>query len=212
MIEEYLKEAEKRMKGAVAKFKEELTGIRTGRASTGLVENIKVDYYGSEIPLKQLATISTPEPSQIVIQTWDKSAVKSIEKALIEANLGANPQTEGNTIRLNLPPMTEERRKEVVKIIHKFAEEARVAVRNVRRDEKENIEKLKKEGFSEDDVKKALEKLQKLTDKYIEEINQLAEAKEKKFYLYKNLKGVFLPLFSFSKFSLIYDKINILKF
>ncbi|HEV09571.1 MAG: ribosome recycling factor [Sulfurihydrogenibium sp.] len=179
MIEEYLKEAEKRMKGAVSKFKEELSGIRTGRASTGLVENIKVEYYGSEIPLKQIATISTPEPSQILIQTWDKGAVKSIEKALIEANLGANPQTEGNIIRLNLPPMTEERRKEVVKLVHKFAEEARVAVRNIRRDEKENIEKLKKEGFSEDDVKKALDKLQKLTDKYIDEINQLTEAKEK---------------------------------
>jgi ribosome recycling factor len=179
MIEEYLKEAEKRMKGAVSKFKEDLSGIRTGRASTGLVENIKVEYYGSEIPLKQIATISTPEPSQILIQTWDKGAVKSIEKALIEANLGANPQTEGNIIRLNLPPMTEERRKEVVKLFHKFAEEARVAVRNIRRDEKENIEKLKKEGFSEDDVKKALDKLQKLTDKYIDEINQLTEAKEK---------------------------------
>ncbi len=179
MIEEYLKEAEKRMKGAVSKFKEELSGIRTGRASTGLVENIKVEYYGSEIPLKQIATISTPEPSQILIQTWDKGAVKSIEKALIEANLGANPQTEGNIIRLNLPPMTEERRKEVVKLVHKFAEEARVAVRNIRRDEKENIEKLKKEGFSEDDVKKALDKLQKITDKYIDEINQLTEAKEK---------------------------------
>jgi ribosome recycling factor len=179
MIEEYLKEAEKRMKGTVNKYKEELLGIRTGRASTGLVENIKIDYYGTELPLKQLATISTPEPAQIVIQTWDKSAVKLIEKALMEANLGANPQTEGNVIRLNLPPMTEERRKEVVKMIHKFAEEARIAIRNIRRDEKENIEKLKKEGFSEDDIKKALEKLQKLTDKYIEEINQLTEAKEK---------------------------------
>lgn len=179
MIEQYLNEAEKRMKGAVAKLKEEFAGIRTGRASTGLVENIKVDYYGSEIPLKQLATISTPEPSVIMIQTWDKSAVKSIEKALQEANIGANPQTEGNTIRLNLPPMTEERRREVVKLIHKFAEEARIAIRNIRRDEKENIEKLKKEGYSEDDVKKALEKLQKLTDKYIDEVNSLSEAKEK---------------------------------
>lgn len=179
MIEEYLQEAEKRMKGAVLKLKEEYAGIRTGRASVGLVENIKVEYYGSDIPLKQLATISTPEPSQIMIQTWDKAAVKSIEKALIEANLGANPQTEGSTIRLNLPPMTEERRREVVKLLHKLAEEARIAVRNVRRDEKENIEKLKKEGFSEDDVKKALEKLQKLTDKYTEEINKLTEAKEK---------------------------------
>lgn len=137
----------KRMKAAVSKLKEEFLSIRTSRASTGLVENIKVDYYGSEIPLKQLATISTPEPSQILIQTWDKGAVKAIEKALIEANLGANPQTEGSTIRLNLPPMTEERRKEVVKLIHKFAEETRIAIRNIRRDDKENIEKLKKKVF-----------------------------------------------------------------
>jgi len=179
MIEEILKDAEKRMKAAVSKYKEELAGIRTGRASTGLVENIKVDYYGSELPIKQLATISIPEPSVILIQSWDKSAVKLIEKALIEANLGANPQTEGNVIRLNLPPMTEERRKEVVKLIHKFAEEARIAVRNVRRDDKEKIEKLKKEGVSEDEVKKALDRLQKLTDKYIEEINNLTESKEK---------------------------------
>lgn len=179
MIDQYLTEAEKRMKGAITKLKEEFAGIRTSRASSGLVENIKVDYYGSEIPLKQLATISTPEPSVIMIQTWDKSAVKSIEKALQEANLGANPQTEGNSIRLNLPPMTEERRKEVVKMIHKYAEETRIAVRNIRRDEKENIEKLKKEGFSEDDVKKALDKLQKLTDTYIDQVNKLTEAKEK---------------------------------
>lgn len=178
MIEQYLQDAEKRMKAAVSKLKEEFLSVRTSRASTGLVENIKVDYYGSEIPLKQLATISTPEPSQILIQTWDKGAVKAIEKALIEANLGANPQTEGSTIRLNLPPMTEERRKEVVKLIHKFAEETRIAIRNIRRDDKENIEKLKKEGFSEDDVKKALDRLQKLTDKYIEEVNKLVEAKE----------------------------------
>ncbi len=178
MIEEFLKEAESRMKKAVSKFKSDLSGMRTGRASVGLVENIKIDYYGTELPLKQLATISTPEPSQILIQTWDQNAVKLIEKALIESNIGANPQTEGNIIRLNLPPMTEERRKELVKVLHKMAEEARIAIRNIRRDEKENIESLKKEGFSEDDIKRALEKLQKITDKYINEINQLAKNKE----------------------------------
>ncbi len=179
MIEEYLKEAEKRMKKAVEKFKEEIAGIRTGRASTGLVENIKVEYYGSEIPLKQLATITIPEPTQILIQTWDKNAVSSIEKAIMEANIGATPQTEGNIIRLNLPPLTEERRKEIVKMLHKLAEDARIAVRNIRRDEKENIEELKNEGFSEDDIKRALERLQRITDKYISEINKLLESKEK---------------------------------
>ncbi|WP_457641583.1 ribosome recycling factor [Persephonella sp.] len=178
MIQEYLKDAEKRMKKAVEKFKEELASVRTGRASVGLVENIKVDYYGAEMPLKQIASISTPEPSQILIQAWDQNAVPSIEKALQEANLGANPQTEGNLIRLILPPMTEERRKEIVKMIGKMAEEARIAVRNIRRDDKERLEDLKKEGFSEDEVKKALEQLQKITDKYIKEINNLAQTKE----------------------------------
>ena len=178
MIDEYLKEAEKRMKKAVEKFKEEIAGIRTGRASTGLVENIKVEYYGSEIPLKQIASITIPEPTQILIQTWDKNAVPSIEKAILEANIGATPQTEGNVIRLNLPPLTEERRKEIVKMLHKLAEEARIAVRNIRRDEKDNIEELKKEGFSEDEIKRALDKLQKITDKYIDEINKILEKKE----------------------------------
>ncbi len=178
MIQDLLKDAEKRMKKAVEKFKEELAGLRTGRATTGLVENIKVEYYGTEMPLKQIATISTPEPSQILIQTWDQNAVPAIEKAIQEANLGANPQTEGNIIRLILPPMTEERRKELVKVIGKMAEEARIAIRNIRRDDKEAIEELKNEGFSEDEIKKALEQLQKITDKYIKQINQLAEAKE----------------------------------
>jgi len=178
MIQEYLKDAESRMKKAVEKFKEELAGIRTSRASTAIVENIKIDYYGVEMPLKQLATITIPEPSQIVIQAWDQNAVPLIEKAIRDANIGANPQTEGNIIRIILPPMTEERRKEIVKFIGKLAEEARIAVRNVRRDDKEKLEELKKEGFSEDDVKKALEQLQKITDKYIKEINQLAEKKE----------------------------------
>ena len=178
MIEDFLKDAENRMKKAVAKFNDELKSLRTGRASVGLVENIKVEYYGTEMPLKQLATISTPEPMQILIQVWDKSAVKSIEKALIEANLGANPQTEGQVIRLILPPMTEERRREIVKVVNKMAEEARIAVRNIRRDDKEALEDLKNEGFSEDDIKRALEKLQKITDKYISEINKLARDKE----------------------------------
>lgn len=178
MIQEYLKDAEKRMKKAVERFKEELAGIRTSRASTAIVENIKVDYYGVEMPLKQLATITIPEPSQIVIQAWDQNAVPLIEKALKEANLGANPQTEGNIIRLILPPMTEERRKEIVKFIGKLAEESRIAIRNIRRDDKERLEELKKEGFSEDEIKKALEQLQKITDKYIKEINQLAKQKE----------------------------------
>lgn len=179
MLQDLLKEAENRMKKVVSKYKEELKGIRTGRASTSIVENIEVDYYGAKTPIKQLATLTTPEPNQILIQTWDSNAVKSIEKALQEANLGANPQTEGNTIRLILPPMTEERRREIVKQINKIAEDFRIMIRNIRRDIKEDIESLKNEGISEDDIKKALDQLQKITDKYIKEINQLTQDKEK---------------------------------
>jgi ribosome recycling factor len=164
------------MKKAVQYFKNEIAGLRTGRASTALVEEIKVDYYGSKVPIKQLASVSVPEANQIVLQVWDKGAVDLVEKAIIE-NLNLTPQKQGNLLRLTLPPLTEERRRELVRILHKMAEEARVAVRNIRRDAKELIED--QEGISEDEIKRALERLQKLTDKYIEEINQLMEAKEK---------------------------------
>jgi len=176
MMEEIFKSTEEDMKKAVQYFKNEIAGLRTGRASTALVEEIKVDYYGSKVPIKQLASISVPEANQIVLQVWDKGAVDLVEKAIIE-NLNLTPQKQGNVLRLTLPPLTEERRRELVRMLHKMAEEARVAVRNIRRDAKELIED--QEGISEDEIKRALERLQKLTDKYIEEINQLTEAKEK---------------------------------
>jgi ribosome recycling factor len=176
MMEEIFKSTEEDMKKAVQYFKNEIAGLRTGRASTALVEEIKVDYYGSKVPIKQLASISVPEANQIVLQVWDKGAVDLVEKAIIE-NLNITPQKQGNVLRLTLPPLTEERRRELVRMLHKMAEEARVAVRNIRRDAKELIED--QEGISEDEIKRALERLQKLTDKYIEEINQLMEAKEK---------------------------------
>ncbi|SNZ13223.1 ribosome recycling factor [Hydrogenobacter hydrogenophilus] len=175
-IEDILKQMEKDMKKSVEHFKNEIAGLRTGRASTSLVEELKVEYYGSKVPLKQLGNISVPEANQIVVQVWDANAVSSIEKAIME-ELNLNPQRQGNTLRITLPPLTQERRKELVKLLHKMAEEARVAVRNIRKDAKETIEEL--EGISEDEIKRGLEKLQKLTDKYIEQINQLTEAKEK---------------------------------
>jgi ribosome recycling factor len=175
-MEEIFKSTEEDMKKAVQYFKNEIAGLRTGRASTALVEEIKVDYYGSKVPIKQLASVSVPEANQIVLQVWDKGAVELVEKAIIE-NLNLTPQKQGNVLRLTLPPLTEERRRELVRMLHKMAEEARVAVRNIRRDAKELIED--QEGISEDEIKRALERLQKLTDKYIEEINQLTEAKEK---------------------------------
>jgi len=176
MMEEIFKSTEEDMKKAVQYFKNEIAGLRTGRASTALVEEIKVDYYGSKVPIKQLASVSVPEANQIVLQVWDKGAVDLVEKAIVE-NLNLTPQKQGNLLRLTLPPLTEERRRELVRMLHKMAEEARVAVRNIRRDAKELIED--QEGISEDEIKRALEKLQKLTDKYIEEINHLTEAKEK---------------------------------
>ena len=135
-----------------------------------------MEYYGSKVPLKQLGTISVSDVNQITIQLWDNNAITSVEKAIMES-LNLTPQRQGNVLRITLPPLTQERRKELTKMLHKMAEEARVAIRNIRRDAKEMIEDL--EGVSEDEVKRALERLQKLTDKYIEEINQLAQAKEK---------------------------------
>ncbi|MEJ5339159.1 MAG: ribosome recycling factor [Aquificaceae bacterium] len=176
MIEDIFKSVEEDMKKAVSYFKNEIAGLRTGRASTSLVEELKVDYYGSRVPLKQLGSISITDVNQITVQLWDANAVSSVEKAIMES-LSLTPQRQGNVLRITLPPLTQERRKELVKMLHKMAEEARVAVRNIRRDAKDMLEEL--EGVSEDEIKRALEKLQKLTDKHIDEINQLAEAKEK---------------------------------
>ncbi|QID33781.1 ribosome recycling factor [Pampinifervens florentissimum] len=176
MIEDIFKSAEEDMKKAVNYFKNETAGLRTGRASTSLVEELKVEYYGSKVPLKQLGSISVSDVNQLTIQLWDANAVSGVEKAIME-NLNLTPQRQGNVLRITLPPLTQERRKELVRILHKMTEEARVAVRNIRRDAKEMLEDL--EGVSEDEIKRALERLQKLTDKYIEEINAIAEAKEK---------------------------------
>ncbi len=175
-IEDILKETEKDMKKSVQHFKNEIAGLRTGRASASLVEDLKVDYYGSKVPIKQLGSISVPEHNQIAIQVWDANAIPAIEK-VIQEDLNLNPNTQGNVIRITLPPLTEERRRDMVRMLHKIAEEARVAVRNIRRDAKEMIEDL--EGISEDEKKRALDRLQKITDRYIEEINSLMDAKEK---------------------------------
>jgi len=175
-VEAIFKEAEQSMKKAVEYFKNEIAGFRTGRASTKLVEDLKVEYYGSKMPLKQIATIMVPEHNQIVIQPWDQNAVNEIEKAVREY-LNLNPTVQGNIVRITLPPPTEERRKEMVRLLHKLAEEARVAIRNVRREAKDKLEDL--EGVSEDEIRRLLDRLQKLTDKYIQMVNDLAEAKEK---------------------------------
>jgi ribosome recycling factor len=176
MIEDILKEAEESMKKSINHFKSELAGFRTGRASTSLVEDIKIEYYGSRVPIKQVGNVSVPEPSQILIQVWDQNAISPVEKAIME-QLSLNPARQGNTLRITLPPLTQERRKELVKLLHKTTEEAKVSIRNIRRDAKEMIESL--EGISEDDIKRALDKLQKITDRYIDEISNLSSSKEK---------------------------------
>lgn len=179
MIDETLAEAERRMKAAVSVLQRDLDTIRTGRARPALVENLKVDYYDSTLPLNQLATITAPEPRLITIQPWDRQALGPIEKAIQKSDLGLNPINDGHTIRLVIPQLTEERRKELVKVVHKKVEEGRVAVRNVRRHSVEELRLLDKEKkVSEDEDRRAQEQLQKLTDRYIQEIERLGKEKE----------------------------------
>jgi ribosome recycling factor len=179
MIEEALRDAEHRMQSAVGALDRDLASVRTGRARPALVESIKVDYYGTPTPLNQMATINAPEPRLLTIQPWDKSQLGTIEKALQKSDLGLNPANDGNILRLAIPPLTEDRRKELVKVVHKKIEEGRVAVRNVRRDCLEHLRKAQHDKqISDDDERRAQERLQKLTDKYIAEIDKHGQAKE----------------------------------
>ena len=178
-INKIQKDTELKMKKSVRLLEEEFRTLRTSRATTALVEDIVVDYYGSKMKLKQLAQISIPEPNQIMLQIWDNSAILNIEKALKEADLGAQPQTEGNIIRITLPPLTEQRRKELVKRAGKMAEQARIAIRNIRHEALKELDKLKKEGFSEDEIKRAKSQIDKITQKYVKEVDELLKAKEK---------------------------------
>jgi ribosome recycling factor len=175
-----LPELQRRMQGAIASLKHELGGLRTGRASAGLVEPIHVDAYGQSMPLNQVASISIPEPRMISIQVWDRSMVGAVEKAIRDSNLGLSPNTEGQTLRIRIPELNEQRRKELVKVAHKYAEEARVAVRHVRRDGIDHLKKLMKDkAISEDDEKRHETEVQKTTDKAVAEIDQALAVKEK---------------------------------
>jgi len=179
MIAEILKEADYKMKKAIQITKEELSHIRTGRASTALVENIKVDYYGIATPLKEIANISVPEADLIVIQPWDKNSVNDVEKAIWKADLGLTPNNDGAIIRLSIPPLTEERRKEMVKFVKKEVESAKVAIRNVRREINDKIKNLEKNSdISEDQEKEAEKEVQELTDKYTNEMDKIYKLKE----------------------------------
>lgn len=180
MIKETIKEAETRMKGAIQSLEEDLTGIRTGRASPALVERLHVEYYGAPTSLMQLATISVSELRTLLIRPFDPSTLKTIEKAILASDLGLTPNNDGKTIRLVLPPLTEERRRDLVKVVHSRLEEARVAIRNVRRDLVKDLRDFEHEKMiSEDDLKKGEEELQKLTDKMMLQVDQVGDRKQK---------------------------------
>lgn len=179
MVEEALVEADQRMKGAVRSLEEDLGAIRTGRASPTLVERLEVEYYGTPTPLQQLANISAPEPRMITIKPFDPGSLKDIERAILTSDLGLTPNNDGKLIRLNIPALTEERRHELVRVVGARAEEGRVAVRNVRRDVQNYLRELEKEKeISEDELHRGEDKLQDITDHYIEEIKNLSERKE----------------------------------
>lgn len=179
MPEKLLKETEERMKKAGESLSRDLSGIRTGKANPSLLDPIKVDYYGTPTPLKQLANVAAPEPRLLVVQPFDKNAMQEIEKAIQKASLGLNPASDGNLIRIPVPALTEERRRDLGKSVKKLGEGAKVAVRNIRRDANDHLKKMEKEGaIPEDQSKRELERVQELTDKYIEEIDKMVARKE----------------------------------
>jgi len=178
-IETAMKDAMDKMQKAVSHLKEDLSSIRTGRAAPALLNRVTVEYYGTPVPLQQLASMSVPEPRTLMVQPFDKTALVAIEKAIQTSDLGITPSNDGNVIRLAFPPLTEERRKDLVKQVHARAEDGRVAVRNVRRHHKDEMEKLEKEHeISEDDLKRAEKELQKLTDQHVAEIDEIQRHKE----------------------------------
>jgi ribosome recycling factor len=175
-----LDDVKRRMQGAISAFKHDLGSLRTGRASPNLLDPIQIDAYGSLMPITQVATVSVPEPRLLSVQVWDRGMVSAVEKAIRESDLGLNPQTEGQVIRLRIPEMNEQRRKEMVKVSHKYAEEARIAIRHVRRDGLDLLKKLEKDhAISEDDSKRHADQVQKATDQFVAEVETLVATKEK---------------------------------
>lgn len=179
-IQELLKQEEARMDKTIEALKQEFASIRTGRASTSLLDKVMVDYYGSQSPVNQVANVTAPEPRLILVKPWDRSMIGPIEKAVLQSDLGLNPSNDGETIRLAIPQLTEERRKELVKVVSKRAEEAKIAIRNIRRDANDSLKKEEKaKTITEDTVKDGQEQIQKLTDKKIKAIDDLRDKKEK---------------------------------
>ncbi len=180
MQDEILAELRSKMNKSINVLKKELSKIRTGRASTALIEDIMIECYGTEMPLKQIASISVPESRMILIQPWDKSIIGEIEKGILKSDLGLTPVNDGKVIRINIPPLTEERRKGLVKLVRKVGEDIKVAIRNNRREANDQFKKLKNEKqISEDDYRRALNEVQKITDEFIEKVEKLVQEKEK---------------------------------
>ncbi|HZT20167.1 MAG TPA: ribosome recycling factor [Dongiaceae bacterium] len=180
MANELMNELKRRMDGALEALRREFAGLRTGRASVHLLDPVMVKAYGSEMPLNQVGTISVPEPRMITVQVWDRSLVTAVEKAIREANLGVNPQSDGQLVRIPIPELSRERRQELTKLAHKYAEQGRVAVRNVRRDGMETLKKMEKDGkISEDEHRRHNEEVQRLTDEHIKKVDESLAQKEK---------------------------------
>lgn len=178
-ISELKTDTKRRMEGAIEVLHKEFGGLRTGRASTGLLDPVQVEAYGQAMPLNQVGTISVPEPRMLTVQVWDKGMVKSVEKAIMDAGLGLNPQSDGQLVRIPIPALNEERRKELVKVAGKYAEEARVAVRNVRRHAMDELKKAEKDGdISEDELRQYSDEVQKLTDEFVKQVDDTLSAKE----------------------------------
>ena len=180
MIEQILKDTDSKMQKAVGVLSNELATIRTGRATPTLVEHIKVDYHGVLTPLNQLASISVPEAKMLLIQPWDRSSIRDVEKAILKSELSLNPTSDGNVIRIIIPTLTEERRKELIKAVHKRLEETRVSLRNIRRDGIESLKKAEREKqLSQDQLSRATDQIQKITDNFIDKVNKVGQDKEK---------------------------------
>ncbi len=179
-IKELKSDAQHRMNGAIHAVKEEFSKIRTGRATPTLLDTVKVDYYGQKVPLNQVGSVSVPEPRMLVVQPWEKNLLSVIEKEIQKADLGLNPSNDGNIIRIPIPQLSEERRKDLVKLVHRFGEDGKIAIRNVRRDVNDHLKKLEKNHeISEDELSVALEEVQNMTDEHIKNIDNLVVQKEK---------------------------------
>ncbi|HDI83517.1 ribosome recycling factor [bacterium] len=179
MLEELKRDIKERMSKAVKVTEEELAGIRTGRASPSILQNLKVDYYGATVPLNQIASITAPEPNMLIVHPWDQNALEAIEKAILSSNLGLNPIVEPDKLRIPIPPLSEERRIELTKLVKKIGEEGKVAIRNLRREANEKIKKAKNDGeISEDDALRAEREVQELTDKFVAQIDEVVHRKE----------------------------------